>query len=207
MAKIENLLEGGQGSLGNLVLYKMNGKYYIRSKPAQYKDKKSPAQLAQRQRLQVMNSFLRAFREPIRVTFASEAVGRSALQAAQSYNMLSALAGEYPDIYVNKNKVLLSRGTLPLPVSATLTVLPEGLLIEWENDADAAARHPHDTLVVMAKSSKTDSVDFRFTEARRSDGRYTWKPALPSGKDSLPDLWIAFRNLQQTEMSDSLFVG
>jgi hypothetical protein len=204
MATIDHLFDSGQGLLGNLVLYKVGGKGRIRTRPARYRDKKSPAQLAQRQRMQVMLQFLKPFSRLLRITYAAEAVGRSAIQAAQSYNMRHALAGEYPDIYVNKSKALLSLGPLPVPVAATLTAQPEGLLIEWENDPEAARHHPHDTLVIMALSEVKGYTDVRFTETRRSQGRHAWTPVLPAGPVAV---WIAFRNQAQTEMGESFYVG
>ncbi len=204
MATIDHLFDTGQGLLGNLVLYKVGGKGRIRTRPAQYRDKKSPAQLAQRQRMKVMLQFLKPFSRLLRITYAAEAVGRSAMQAAQSYNMRHALDGEYPDIYVDKSKVLLSRGPLPVPVNAKVTAQPEGLLIEWENSPEAALHHPFDTLVIMALSAEKGQTDVRFTETRRSEGRHTWTPVLHAGPVAV---WIAFRNQAQTEMSESIFAG
>jgi hypothetical protein len=204
MATIDNLFESGRGKLGNLVFYKVGNQGRVRTRAAHFRDRKSPKQLAQRQRMQVALGFLKPFSNLIRITYAAEAVGRSAMQAAQSYNMRNALAGEYPDIYVDKSKALLRRGPLPLPVSPTLTALTEGLLIEWENGSEATGRHLHDNLVVMVKSPEKENVDFRFTEARRSDSHYMWKPALPEGN---VDVWIAFRDPGQTEMSDSMYLG
>jgi hypothetical protein len=207
MAKIDNLFDSGRGKLGNLVFYKVGDKNYVRTRAEQFHDRKSPAQMAQRQRMQVMNRFLGSFRELFRITFAGEAGGRMAMQAAQSYNMRNALAGEYPDIYIDKSRVLLSHGPLPVPVSAMVTAQSEGLLIEWVNSPDAALHHPYDTLVMMAFSFETGSSDYRFTGARRSEGSYLWKTALPLTNGVLPDVWIAFRNRTETLMSDSFYVG
>lgn len=204
MARIDNLLQGGEGSLGNLILYKMNGKNYVRTKPSQYRDKKSPAQLAQRQRLQVISKFLTLFREPLRVTFAAEAEGRSALQAAQSYNMRNALAGEYPGIYVDKNKVLLSTGPLPVPARASVKIHPEGLLIEWDNGKDGSKSASGNILVVMALSGKEDWCEYKFTGVSRSTGKYIWKLNFPIEENDLPDVWIAFQNARTKQMSDSV---
>ena len=203
MAKLDHLFDSARGKLGNLVFYKVGGSGRVRMRAAHFRDQKSPAQLAQRQRLQVANVFLKPFRELIRITFAAEAVGRSAMQAAQSFNMRNALAGEYPDIHVEKTKARLSRGPLPVPVSASLTVQPEGLLIEWVNGGEAAGPRAYDTLVVIALSAEKGRSDYRFTEARRSDGRYVWKSALSGGND---DIWIAFRDKGQTEFSDSVYL-
>ncbi len=207
MSRLEDLFDGGHGKLGNLVFFKRHGKSYVRTKPASYKDRKSPKQLAQRQRLQVVNSFLRNFSVPLKVTFASEAVGRSALQAAHSFNMRNALAGEYPDIYVDRGRVQLSSGPLPLPEKASLSVQDEGLLIEWNNGEEASGNAKTDTLVVLALTKNADSSDYQFTGVKRSEGKYVWKPAFPVSADELPDVWIAFRNREMTGMSNSKWLG
>jgi hypothetical protein len=205
MAKLDNLLEGGQGSLGNLVFYKMHGRNYVRTKPEQYRDKKSPAQLAQRQRLQTVISFLRPFKDVLRITFASGAVGRSAIQAAQSYNMRNALEGEYPDIKIDKSKVLLSSGSQPLPSGASVSAHPDGLLIEWKNGEEATGSAASDTLIVIAFAASAERIDYKFTDTSRSEGRFVWNTKLNVSEVALPDVWIAFRSRQMTKMSDSLY--
>ena len=204
MATIDNLFDSGRGRLGNLVFYRMNGMNIVRTKPAHFHDSKSPAQLAQRQRMKVVNDFLKPFLQLIRITFPPQKAGRTARSESQSYIMRHALAGEYPGMYVDKSKALLSRGPLPVPVSAKVTAHPDGVLIEWENGSEAAGPRVHDTLLVVAQDAKTGSANYRFTEARRADGRYVWKPVPASGQVAV---WIAFRNQAQTEMSDSLYVG
>ncbi len=206
MAKIENLFNSGQGGLGNLVFYQMNGKNIVRTKPKRYSDRKSSAQLAQRQRLQVMNGFLNPFRELIRVTFAAEAVGRTALQTAQSYNMQTAFTGEYPHIAVDKSKALLSNGPLPLPKNATVKIHPEGLLINWENEAETKPAAFSDILTVVALFEENKGT-YNFTETLRSEGKYLWKLSKPVNEDALPDVWIAFRNRTMTQWSASLYLN
>jgi hypothetical protein len=104
MAIIDNLFDAGRGRLGNMVVYKMNGMNIIRTKPERYRDSKSPAQLAQRQRLQAVNEFLNPFSKLLKLTFPAEKPGQTARSEAQSYNMRNALAGEYPGIYVIRAK-------------------------------------------------------------------------------------------------------
>ena len=64
MARLKNsLLKGMSGSIGELILYEMGGETYARSKPANYKDRKSPTQLNQREKLILINDFLRPFKD------------------------------------------------------------------------------------------------------------------------------------------------
>lgn len=207
MSEINNLFDSGKGSLGNLVFFRRLGKTYVRTKPIRYSDRKSPAQLVQRQRMQSMNRFLKPFGSLIRITFTPEATGRTALHAAQSYNMRHAFAGEYPAIHVDNNKVLLSRGQLPLPQDFSITAHPEGLLIEWINGDEASGNRMYDTLVLMAWSESAGWGDYKFSEAYRKEGHYIWKPALPLQENEIPDVWIAFRNQEQSEMSDSRYIS
>lgn len=205
MASLDHLFDGSSGALGTLVFYQKNGKGYVRTRPAQYRDKKSPAQLAQRQRLQVMNGFLRSFREALRVTFAAEAQGRTALQAAQSYNMLNALEGEYPDIRINKSKALVSKGPLPLPSAVRMTPQEQGVLLQWDNGVECTPGRSSDTLVVLVLPQDGYPAAAHFTPVLRSGGQYLL--SLGQTPEVLPDIWIAFRNPQQTLMSDSMWVG
>lgn len=207
MSEINNLFDSGKGSLGNLVFFRRLGKTYVRTKPVRYRDRKSPSQLAQRQRMQAMNRFLKPFSPLIRITFTPEAAGKTALHAAQSYNMRHAFAGEYPGIHVDNNKVLLSRGPLPLPQNLSVKAQPDGLLIEWVNGNEASGNRWSDTLVVMAWSESAGQGAYKFSETYRKEGRYFWKPAISLLENEIPNVWIAFRNQEQSEMSDSRYIS
>lgn len=206
MARVDNLFDIGRGKLGNLVFYRMNGRGIVRTKPEHFSDRKSPAQLAQRQRLQVVNKFLRPFRNLIRLTYAADVEGRTARAAAMSSIMRNALEGEYPNIYVDSSKALLSKGSLPLPVNASVEAHPEGLLIRWENAEEAAGKAAHDTLVVIALFNNTLEADYQITGVQRTAGQYLWRMSKQLQEGSMPDVWIAFRNTVMTEMSDSMYV-
>ena len=206
MSQIDNLFDGGKGSLGNLVFFRRHGKNYVRTKPVRFRDRKSPAQLAQRQRMQVVNRLLKPFSGLVRISFAPEALGHTSLHEAQSFNMRHALAGAYPEIHADMSRVLLSTGPLPVPEGGAVSVHPGGLLIEWVNSDGVLARHSFDTLVVMAYSEKTGHGDYKFTEVYRKEGSYVWNPALPLQINELPVVWIAFRNREQTEMSRNRIV-
>ena len=207
MSEVDHLFDSGKGTLGNLVFFRRLGKTYVRVRPARYRDRKSPAQLAQRQRMQAVNRFLKPFSALIRLTFTPEVAGRTALHAAQSVNMRHAFAGEYPNLNIDFSKALLSRGLLPLPAHVSVTAQPDGLLIEWQNGDEAAGKRSYDTLVVMAWSETAGWGAFKFSEVIRKEGRYLWNPPMQLNENEIPAVWIAFRNQEQTELSDSMYVN
>ncbi len=204
---MDNLFDSGRGRLGNLVLYKVGEKNFVRTRAERFRDRKSPAQLAQRQRVQMVSKFLGAFRDLIPITFAGEAEGHSARAAALSWNLRYAPTGAYPNIHIDRSRALLSRGPLPLPVRAWVENHVDGLLIRWENGPEAESTSARDTLLVMALADETGYGDFKFTGINRSAGECLWKPALNLSDGTQPSVWIAFRNRQETLMSDSMFVG
>ncbi len=205
MARLKtNILDAATGKIGNVVVYEMYGKTYIRSKPSGYKDKQSIAQLAQRQKMTLTNAFLRPFKELIKVTFAHEAIGRSAFHAAKSFNLKNAIEGTYPDQIISPEKAVLSTGSILLPENVLLTKKEDGLFFEWN-----PSYHPHashlDTLVVMARERERHFVKYRVTGAQRSDQSYFWPMDL--FKYGTIDVWIAYRSHKEDDMSETLYLG
>ena len=202
----ENLFKSGKGSIGKVVVYSMFGKTYMRSRPAEYNDCKSPAQLAQRQKMKVVTDFLKPFQDLIRTSFAGVAVGRAPYHEAKSYIMKHAVEGEYPDQRINISAVLLSMGSVMLPGYVDLTMQQDGILFTWDNATNRNNAKDSDTLVVITQDKKTKLVDYQFTGVKRYDGKFLWnKEGALESSDEM-NIWIAFQNKQKTEMSDSLLV-
>src|SRR5690554_4402346 len=152
MARLDaNILGAGKGKIGNFVVYTMHGKNYVRSKPTQYTDKKSDAQLAQRARMKTVTGFLSPFKELVRRTYAAEAVGRAPYHAAKSDIMRNAVQGEYPNFSINKQEALISKGNVPLPENVSVTLKEGSLLVEWTNAEEMNNRNGRDTLVLIAQ--------------------------------------------------------
>jgi hypothetical protein len=202
----ENILSHSTGSIGNAVYYTMHGKNFVRSKPSKYTDRKSEAQLIQRAKMKAVTDFLSPFKDLVRITWAGEATGRAPYHAAKSELMRNALEGSYPDIRIKKEAALLSKGNLPLPGKVTVTIKDDGLLAEWTDGSEVSAKHGRDTFVVIALDKKTGNSEHKFTGIQRSAKSYMWKPGFEISQDNKPDLWIAFRSNNETEMSNSLYV-
>lgn len=205
MGKLKtNILDAASGKIGPVVVYEMYGNTYIRSKPSGYNDRKSTPQLIQRQKMTLVNRFLKSFSKLIKITFAHEAKGRSAFSAAKSFNLKKAIDGTYPDQFINPEKAVLSTGTIILPDHIQMTQQEQGLLFEWD-----PPYHPQasslDTLVVIAREREHHLVKYRLTGAQRSDQSYFWPMDLFNY--GTIDVWAAFRSYKEDDMSESIYLG
>src|SRR5690554_5366238 len=207
MAKLgDHVFSAGKGSLGNVVMYTMYGRNYMRLKPAKYNDRKSEAQLAQRARMQLVNDFMKPFKELIRRTYAAEAIGRAPYHEAKSHLMKHAVQGNYPDLYINKHAALLSKGPLPLPADALFQKQDGALLIRWNEELPYERMHSRDTLLIIASDPTAGCCDYRFTDVMRKEGQYKWKPDISVADDVQPDVWIAFLSFDDSLMSNSMYI-
>ncbi len=189
------------GKIGDLIIYEMDGKTYARSKPLSYKDCKSPLQLNQRQKLILVNDFLRPFKDILKKTFFNKENTKRPYLRAQSYNLKYATIGFYPDLEINYAKALLCKGDLPSTKNVKAYYTEEGVVIEWENSKG----YSRDTLLVMLRQKGTIYSMYKFTGVERSEEYYLWKDTAKYNPDEI-QLWIAFRDPMEEEMSDSLYV-
>ncbi|WP_430815364.1 DUF6266 family protein [Carboxylicivirga sp. RSCT41] len=202
MARFKSINDGTSGKVGNVITYQMYGKSYMRSLPGQYTDKKSERQLAQRQKMQLVNNFLGPYKDVLRLTFKNEAVGRSAFLAAKSYNILHAIRGEYPDQYIDYNQALVSTGTVFFPQEARAERIDEGLHFYWKNEG---LNSPHDSLLVIAGLRGQHAVMYKQTEAQRLEESYVWK--LDLQRHETYDVWMVFRDYRERGFSNSVWLG
>jgi len=206
MARTKNhLLRDLSGSIANLVFYQVDGETYVRTRPVTYKDRQSPAQLAQRQRIQVVNRFLTPFKKVLRQTFMLADRERQAYSNATSYNMKHGLTGSYPHLNIDKTKARLSMGPLGLPATATIKQVGDGFLMEWDPAPTNAHCAADDTFLFFATHPYYPQAYYHFTGVRRSEGHFLWNRNLFEGH-AKPDVWIAFRNAAETLVSDSWYL-
>jgi hypothetical protein len=207
MARLKQGINGpGQGRVGNVIMYEMYGKTYLRSRPAGYKDKKSEKQLAQRQRLKLAQSLVRDLNHLVRITMKDISTGRSTYHTAVSMNLKEAIEGNYPDQYIDPEKVILSKGDLTLPNSVSLKKNDEGILLEWSTENQSEGfNHPSDNLIWCMKDLESFVyADYQVTTIKRHQG----KTLLPVPHSQKPvELWIMFRSSGEMNISNTRWVG
>jgi len=135
MAVLKNGANGSfSGKVGSIVGYEWKGISVIRGLPKKNKHRTpSPLELANRQKMALIQKFLQQALPFIRLGFSleAEAGNMSAFNAAMSYNKKNAIAGEYPDLSIDFHQALLAKGTLSKPMDARTTLTKEGIQFEW----------------------------------------------------------------------------
>ncbi|RZM24734.1 MAG: hypothetical protein EOO88_21795 [Pedobacter sp.] len=114
MATLKNGIFGGvSGKVGNTIYYMLNGKQMARKVGRTAKSPTS-AQLANRQAMKVTIDFLRPLSAIIRTGFGLEAERRNIYpqNAAVGYNKSCAIKGQYPNLEMDYEKVLVSTGNM-----------------------------------------------------------------------------------------------
>ncbi|GGH01365.1 hypothetical protein GCM10007415_41840 [Parapedobacter pyrenivorans] len=129
------ILKGGflHGKVGNLIYYTRNGVSYVRSVPKPRTTPPTPAQLAQQLRMKRAMEFLAPLAPVLENSFkpANRHV-RSGLNWATKQVLLDAIAGEYPDLYVDPGQVKVSWGGLPRLRNPELSLDASGLFtLHW----------------------------------------------------------------------------
>ncbi|WP_430814642.1 DUF6266 family protein [Carboxylicivirga sp. RSCT41] len=202
MAEVKDGINGKvKGRVGNAVFYTMNGKNIVRSLPQINKHKKPTLnQERQRQRMSLAQELLKPLKDLIKLTFASLAENSAPYHVAKSYNMRHAIIGEFPNQEIDWTKVYLSAGSVEKPSECIVQKRDGGLHFNWSK---GEGKH-NDTLVVMAYNPESNRLEYRFTGISRQREDYFWDVAL---QDMPMHVWVAFRRQDETDISDSLYLG
>lgn len=202
MAQVKDGINGPvKGRVGNVVFYTMYGKTIARSLP-QINRRKKPTlkQQAQRQKMKLVQELLQPLRHFIKITFAPAAQDNAPYHVAKSYNLLHAIHGEYPNQTINWPKVQLSAGSIELPDDCLVQRVEGGWYFRWSSQKGRAS----DTLVVIAFVPENNWVEYQLTGVKRAEEEFFWKV---DNDGALWHVWIAFRSQDETNISDSRYVG
>ncbi len=205
MARLKtNILDRGFGKVGTVVLYEWRGIPCMRSLPERYKDKKSNAQLKQRQKMKLVHSFLYDFKPDLNLMFNEGSVGRTPYQAAVSYNLKYGVTGDYPDQKINYRSALIAKGSLPLPDSIELMVTGDDVKIAWDTSYFHNTKNVNDELNLYILGKEMGSIAERYnTKIKRQEGSCIINEWLIEELEDLI-IWAFFVNKDQSEVSNSV---
>ena len=159
------------GKVGNVIGSTWKGRGVMRIRPSSVSNPKTARQQQQRGKFGLIVRFIQAHNPLVKSGFKPWASGMTAYNAAVSYNLANAIVGEIPNLSIDFEKVLISRGDLPPVGSLTaLAPAPGLLLIEWTGSTLLKGAHPDDKLMVSVYS-EADNVSLAYDSvAVRSAG-------------------------------------
>ena len=131
------ILKGGalHGKVGGLIYYVRNGVSYARSAPKPSAKPPSPAQLAQQMRMKLTMRFLAPLAPVLEETFkpGSRQV-KSGLNWATKQVLQDAVAGDYPHLFIDPRRVMVSWGGQLALQKPVLSIGSDGLCtLQWQN--------------------------------------------------------------------------
>lgn len=216
---ISSFLEGVSGSLGELVIYKVGGKTYIRKKPGK-QSKSTKARTSERKRHSQSihtqaHRFLRNITPILRFGYQNYEDGaRKAYHAAVSYTMKNSFKfeGKGASKVLDISLVKVSRENLLGPQEPKVERIPEGVKFSWTNNSWQSSASPYDHVFVFLLSIEgvlSGSLWEFLGNIREKESHIL--PLSNVQDDRKWHAWIAFSQAnpwtKKRELSDSVYLG
>ena len=209
MASIPNGILGSfVGTAGNVSGYMRNGKNFIRSRRSKSSSPMTPKRLAQQQKIKVCNEFTKPFCGTgfFNRTFPAYGHSGTGFNRVTSAIMNLAITGDYPNIFLNYKKVLISKGPLPEPENANVVRTGGGqLLFSWEDNSNEGTARMDDKVILVAFFPDLKQAIYSIGEAVRSDSNAVLNIGVM--KDFAAETWIGFLSADEKHSSCSSYCG
>ena len=203
----KGILGGFSGKVGTVIGGNWKGIDYMRSKAASISNPKTEAQLDQRARFGAALKFLQPLTSFLRVGFKNYAVKKTAFNSAMSYNLNNALAGAFPEYFIDYASALVSRGSLPGALNPQVqSTIPNQIDFTWQDNSQDSTASPNDrVLLVVLNPSKQKAISIIGGNERTVGQQSIEVPSTFMGDEV--HCYIAFQNINQSVLSDSVYVG
>jgi len=213
MAKLISAVQFS-GSIGNeLTAYKLGDMVVLRKKRNVKCAKRTAEQQAQSAKMKLVNGLLRGTAWYMKRSFV-EVNSQFPFSAATSANMRNAVAGEYPNQYIDFDKVVVGEGSLPNARNARSHIEERGgrrlLVYEWDFDGydEDDRRGFNDLAMPIFYDKRRGKWDFFAERGIRYDGRCEMELTHGETPDDIV-VWLCMRdaNGQRTSKSQRLNCG
>lgn len=203
------ILRGGalHGKVGNLVYYVRNGKPCVRAMPKPTPKEPTVAQLAQRLRMKLATQFLGPLGPMLENTFRPfDRKRMSGLNHATRHTLANAIGGDYPDLYIQAEQVLVSSGALPKLREPELALTGDcQLTLTWA-PAHTTFIDNDDVVFLLVYNPTNRMVVLSPEDSCRGSGQLT----LEVGQDVFNEGAYCYgflRDRLRRKVADSVFLG
>jgi hypothetical protein len=196
------------GTIGPVTGFMRNGKNVLRTSTSSIKNKHTPLQLPQQEKMRICTAFIKAFTGTgfLKKSFPAYGHTNTGYNRAVSALMSLAVTGAYPGMELNYRQVLISKGRLPAAQSTKLLKKANGTLqfSFTDNSADGIAS-PGDAVILVAYAPDLQQAVFTLNGGARKDGKAILNVAALKGHTV--ETWIGFLSKDEQEASDSVWAG
>lgn len=196
------------GVIGNLAYSSYKGRQVIKIRP-KIKAKASPAQINQRNKLGVVNAFMKSIKKVVAVGF-QDSDKLSAYNECVSELLKNSLKFENKVHRIDYPLVKISRGLLPVPEIESVEIDGKSISISWNTSTKDVNSRKNDELYVLVHEENGVSVIFDGIGLRTGGSGVVNVPA----EISQPyHVWLFFCNPKmhpyesKKKVSDSLYLG
>lgn len=184
---------------GTTVAKAKNGKS---SKPPTVRKKATQADTS------IFSQFMKPFQEFVLVGYDLEAKakGQNHHNAMVMANRRNSLQGIYPNRSVDASKVLITKGSLPVPAETAVTMTASGLAFTWSTELIPDHTHYTDQVIMLAYFPELKETRYITAGAQRYQGKDL---LILNGikKGYKADVYISFVTNDRRNISNSIHLG
>ncbi|MGY4383513.1 hypothetical protein ACVWYN_000532 [Pedobacter sp. UYP24] len=212
MGKVSGGVNGPvSGKVGAAVFYTLNGENFVRSLPEKRSGKKTIKEKANTSGFAKVQSFMKPIKEYVGIGFKGYGSKTGGYKGAVSYALNNAIQGEYPDQFIDPEKVRVSGGELHFPASATMVLDEDNVLQFTWTPEEGENGNAYDQVFMLAYSPEENNL-LSGKKAGQPTGAFRM-----AGKDSLqlnPDkkalsyhVYMGFVARDRSCQAHSLYMG
>ena len=187
----EGMLGKLAGSLGDLVIYQMNGKIVVRAKPGKRTKPATGRQKETQENFARVMNILRPLKPYVKVGFNDLADGRFVFHKANSVNLKRFYDASNPD---DLRWLMLSKGDRAGATGLVLEVEGEQATVSWGDPEPGKPSAKDDRVMLLALNTTTLESTDSTNAGKRSNGRASLSlPPAKAGEEIL--VFITFMDV------------
>ena len=204
MARIEQGILGPfSGKVGEVIGSSWKGIPYIKARPTQFHDAKTPGQLTHRMKLQTAHGFVRSIKHIIEIGFRNVTGAKTPYNSAVSLILKNAVIGEYPNVSIDPSKVLISQGKLAGSKDCSVSIEEDAIVFSWGEASSEGKANDEDQAILLAYNFTKQQGISNVVCRKDKKGCIT----IPQKrKDDDIACYIFFASTENKEVSDSKFL-
>jgi len=202
------ILSGPNGTVGAVITYNLNGQIVMRGKRRASNKAPSLPQLQSRMQMGILTLFVNKMKGFIKTGFGGLARGTTLNyhNLAIRYNKNHATIGEYPDIAIAYDQIILSKGNLEQAINPAVARVEDGLKFTWDCPSRIESSFRTDQVMMLAYSPEMDKSIFIDAGARRrKEEDFLILPSFMQEKQL--EVYIAFVANDRLQAADSMYLG